>query len=375
MPSVNTQCQTDSVYFDLSNAFDIVPHNILLRKLTNSGLSSGYVNWFHSYLANRQSCVRISGTLSSSYVVKSDVPQGSTLGPLLFNIFINYICDSIFYSKYILFADDLKIYRNINNVRGCKRLQSDINSEQNWCFENGMTLKVGKTTIISFTRKTVGFHFNKKLSNNPILRSQCVKDLAVLLGSKLYFLHHVDYISSQGLKMLGLIRYITSSFSTPHSLSVLYTTLVRPKLEYASVAWNSITRTDSSKLETVQIKFATLYHSRFCAGVCGSNYEGMLSRLNISTLRSRRKHLDALFLINAFKNKISFSSIFDTVNLRIPSRRIRDFLPSWLTTISRTALQLDVFLLLTSYVRKLTFSVRTKLRFLTSLNFTYSYTC
>jgi hypothetical protein len=297
MPSVNTQGQTDSVYFDLSNAFDIVPHNLLLRKLTNSGHSSGYFNWFHSYLANRQSSVRISGTLSSSYDVKSGVPQGSALGPLLFNIFINDICDSVSYSKYLLFAGDLKIYRNINNVHDCKLLQSDINSVQNWCFENGITLNVGKTTIISFTRKTVGFHFNYKLSNNPILRSQCVKDLGVLLDSKLYF-HHADYISSERLKILGLICYITSSFSTPHSHSVLYTTLVQPKLEYASVAWHSITSTDSSKLKRVQIKFATLYHSRFCAGICGSNYEGMLSRLNISTLHSRRKHLDALFLIN-----------------------------------------------------------------------------
>jgi hypothetical protein len=274
MPSVNTQGQTDSAYFELSNAFDIVPHNLLLRKLTNFG----YVNWFHSYLTNRQSSVRIYGTLSSSYVVKSGVPQGSTLGHLLFNICINYICDSVSYYKYLLFADNLKIYRNINNVHDCKLLQSDINSVQNWCFENGMTLNVSKTTIISLTRKTVGFHFNYKLSNIPILRSQCVKDLGVLLDSKLYFHHHVDYISSQGLKMLGFIRYITSSFSTPHSLSVLYTTFVRPKLEYASVAWNSVTSTDSSKLERLQIKFATLYHSRFCAGVCGSNCEGMLSR-------------------------------------------------------------------------------------------------
>jgi hypothetical protein len=257
--------------------------------------------------------------------VKSGVPQGSTLGPLLFNIFINDICDSISCSKYLLFADDLKIYLNINNVHDCKLLQSDINSVQNWRFENGMTLNVGKTTIISFTRKTVGFHFNYKLSNNPILRSQFVKDLGVLLDSKFYFHHHVDCMSSQGLKILGLIRYITSSFSTPHSLSVLYTTLVRPKLEYASVAWNSITSTDSIKLERVQIKFATLYHSRFCAGVCGSNYEGILSRLNISALNSRRKRLDALFRINVFKNKISCSFIFDTFNLRIPSRRIIDF--------------------------------------------------
>jgi hypothetical protein len=222
-----------------------------------------------------------------------------------------------------LFADDLKIYHNINNVHDCKLLQSDINSIQNWCFENGMTLNVGKTTIISFTRKTVGFHFNYKLII-PYYAPTVLKILGVLLDSKLYLHHHVDYKSSQGLKILGLIRYITSSFSTPHSLSVLCVVFVQPKLEYASIVCNSITSTDSSKLERVQIKFATLYHSRFCVGV-GGNYEGMLSRLTIFTLHSRRKHLDALFLINVFKNKISRSSIFDTVNLHIPFRRIRDF--------------------------------------------------
>jgi hypothetical protein len=63
--------------------------------------------------------------------VKSGVPQGSTLGPLHFNIFVNDICDSICNPKYLLFADDLKIYRNINYVHDCKLLQSDINSVQN----------------------------------------------------------------------------------------------------------------------------------------------------------------------------------------------------------------------------------------------------
>jgi hypothetical protein len=179
--------------------------------------------------------------LSLPFTVKSGVPQGSTLGPLLFNIFINDICNTILNSRYLLFADDLKIYRTITNVDDCKLLQHDINSVHNWCLANGMKMNIGKTTIISFSRKTNSILFNYTLCNNLVTRSQCIKDLGVLLDCKLYFHLHVDYILSQGLKMLGLIRYIMSSFFTLESPLVLYSSLVWSKLEYALVIWNSIT--------------------------------------------------------------------------------------------------------------------------------------
>jgi hypothetical protein len=218
---------------------------------SNFGLSSSYVDWFHSYLDNRHPSVRISGMLSVSFLVKSGVPQGFTLDPLLFNLFINDICNSIHNSRYLLFADDLNIYRTIINVDDCKILQHDITSVHNWRLVNGMKSNIVKTTIISFSSKTNSIYFNYKLCNNLVTRSQCVKDLGVLLDCKLYFHLHIDYILSQGLKMLGLIRYITSSFSTLESLLVLYNLLVRSKVEYASVVWNSIISTDSAKLETI----------------------------------------------------------------------------------------------------------------------------
>jgi sarcosine oxidase/L-pipecolate oxidase len=123
MSSICTQGQIDSVYFDLSSASDIVPHNILPHKLSNFGLSSSYVDWFHSYLVNRHSSVHISGMLLFFFLVKSGVPKGSTIGPLLFNIFINDICNSVHNCRYLLFADDLKIYLAIISVDHCKLLQ------------------------------------------------------------------------------------------------------------------------------------------------------------------------------------------------------------------------------------------------------------
>jgi hypothetical protein len=84
LPSVCSQGQFDSVYFDLSQAVDRVPHTLLLYKFNNFGLSSFCVNWFQSYSSNRSSFVRILGKFSSSFSVLSGVPQGSTLGPLTF---------------------------------------------------------------------------------------------------------------------------------------------------------------------------------------------------------------------------------------------------------------------------------------------------
>jgi hypothetical protein len=107
-------------------------HTLLLHKLNNFGLSSFYVNWFQSYLSNTSSFVRIVGKFSSSFSVLLGVPQGSMLGPLLFNIFINDLSAKINHSKFLLFVDDLKIYRNINFVQDCKDLQVDNDAVQQW---------------------------------------------------------------------------------------------------------------------------------------------------------------------------------------------------------------------------------------------------
>jgi hypothetical protein len=86
------------------------------------------------------------------------------------------------------------------------------------------------------------------------------------------------------------------------------------------VTWNSITSTDSSKLERVQRKLAASSNCKFVVGVFCNSYEGIIARLNLSTLYSRLRYADALFLINVFESKISCSSIFDSVNVRTPTR-------------------------------------------------------
>jgi hypothetical protein len=89
-----------------------------------------------------------------------------------------------------------------------------------------------------------------------------VKDLGVYLDSKLHFHDHVNFIFSHCIKMLGLIRSVTYNYSTLECMLVLYFVLVRSKVEYASVVWNSITSADASKLDRIQKKFKALCFKR-----------------------------------------------------------------------------------------------------------------
>ncbi|PSN37432.1 hypothetical protein C0J52_23145, partial [Blattella germanica] len=110
----------------------------------------------------------------------------------------------------------------------------------------------------SFTIKTNWIKFEYKLNGIPISRTACINDLGVLLDSKLYFHSHIDYLFSTSLKMLGLIHVITYNFNNINSHITLYKSIIRSKLEYCSCVWNSITSTDSYKIEILQNKFLKL---------------------------------------------------------------------------------------------------------------------
>jgi hypothetical protein len=103
---------------------------------------------------------------------------------------------------------------------------------------------------------------------------------------------------SHAVKLLWLIHTLIFSFSAIDNLLMLYFALFRYKLEYASLAWNSVTITDSNKLERVQRKSGALYHKRFFQDV-EYHYNNILEKLNLQQLHIRRRHFYALFLINA----------------------------------------------------------------------------
>jgi hypothetical protein len=138
------------------------------------------------------------------------------------------------------------------------------------------------------------------------------------------FIFIVMSIVSHALKLLWLSHTTALSSSTLDRILMLYFALIRYKLEYASVAWNSVTITDSNKLERIQRQFAALCHNRLSQDV-KYHYGNLSERLNLLTLHKRRRHFDALFLINVFSGTKCCPSLLETDGLRIPTRNICNF--------------------------------------------------
>jgi hypothetical protein len=123
--SMDLGLQTDVIYTDFSKAFDRLDHEILVRKLETLGCSSNFVNFLYSYLSGRKQFVSVHGHRSNVFDCFSGVPQGSVLGPVLFNIFINDIIEDLSVSC-LLYADDMKIFTSIKEFGDCVRLQDNI---------------------------------------------------------------------------------------------------------------------------------------------------------------------------------------------------------------------------------------------------------
>ena len=141
---------------DFRKAFDLVDHQILLKKLQSYKYSDTCLSWFKSYLLNRRQRVAMNNELSASSVVNCGVPHGSILGPLLFLLFINDLPLSLHdtISFVDLYADDTTIYEQQSDMITLQcNLQKSLNLLHEWCRKNGMVLNTLKTKVMLITSR------------------------------------------------------------------------------------------------------------------------------------------------------------------------------------------------------------------------------
>lgn len=144
--------QVDCIYTDFNKAFNRVQHKVWIIKLSKIGIHSSLLNWLTSYLTDRTQRVKIRGSFSRRIHVRSRVPQGSHLDPLLFLLFINDMVKVFKFSECLLSADDLKIFMKVRNRLDAFRLQMDLDRLVNWCKINRLYLNAKKCFNVTHHR-------------------------------------------------------------------------------------------------------------------------------------------------------------------------------------------------------------------------------
>lgn len=320
--AMNSGIKVHAIYTDFSKAFDKVDHEILLKKLDEYGITGNALNWIGSYLSGRRLQVRINEHVSDEYFATSGVPQGSHLGPILFNIFVNDIGRN-FQSDYLLYADDLKIFRMITSIRDSHILQNDLDKLCDWCRENKLDLNIKKCAVMSFSRAHMQSPTNYKLNGQTIAEVEDIKDLGIIVDSSLTFHKHIEKISMQAYKVLGLITRTCRDFKNINALKSLFSALVLPILEYGSVIWSPSTDSMINTLERVQYKFCktALYRNRHISDTV--TVDEVRRVLRINELKYRRQTADLIFFFKLFNGLIDspeirndFEFIPNALNLR-----------------------------------------------------------
>jgi hypothetical protein len=299
----------DVIYFDLSKAFDSVPHNGLLHKLRAFGVGGQLIKWLESYLANRLQRVVLGGDSSEWLTVSSGVPQGSILGPLLFLIYINDLPDILHHDTICaIFADDTKIYRAINSEADRNLLQNDVNAISQWGHSWGLTFNPKKCQYITIGKvNPLITEANYSMQGTVLDSADNIKDLGILVDCELKWEIHINsLIKSANSKLWLMIRNL--GFQAPYQTKkMVYITLIRSKIEYGCALWNPHFKYLIEDLEGVQRRASNYILSNpRRPSPLHVEYKNRLLQLNLLPLSYRREIIDITFFLKSYHGKTEF---------------------------------------------------------------------
>ena len=223
---------------DLSKAFDSLKHELLIAKLDAYGFNENTIRLVYSYLTNREQSVKVKDFLSALKHLLSGVPQGSILGPIVFNIFINDLF-------YFVGEDNLHKFADNNTVSGnalslnelIQELQTLTESTISWFDQNHMIANPSKfhVTIIRKDRKnTEGIEIN---INGKVLKTESeVPLLGITLNNRLTFDIHIGNIYKKAANQLNALK--RRAYCLNYTQKILAQSFITSNFNYFPVVWH-----------------------------------------------------------------------------------------------------------------------------------------
>lgn len=260
---------TALVMLDMTKAFDTLEHSLIIAKLRLYGFDDVLVSWFASYLSHRRQYVRLDDFHSSGLrEVSSGVPQGSILGPILFNLYIADLSQVIKHCKFYFYADDIQIYipfDHQNAMEQVAKLNCDLQSVSEWATNNGLRLNPAKSQATLFgTPYRLSVCDRQRI--NIILAGEALtvvdnpKNLGIRFDGCLAFQEHVDYLCRVSYLRLKLLRPLRQYFTGKIRL-LLVESLILSLFNYGDCVYGPcLTQENKRRLQVCQnycIRFVT----------------------------------------------------------------------------------------------------------------------
>ena len=283
--------QLDVAYCDFSKAFDSVPHRRLLNKLKAHGIRGHVLDWVEDFLTGRQQRVAVEGNHSRWSLVKSGVPQGSVLGPLLFLVYVNDL-PTVVQCQAKLFADDTKVYCSGRDGAMRPLLQDDLDTLVQWSDRWQLPFNEAKCKAFHVGSDTPDYAYFMR--GIQLEWSLVEKDLGVHVDSDLKYRKQASEAVSKASRVLAVIKRSFALIDRT-TLPLLYKALVRPHLEYGNLVWGPHNSADQQLVERVQRRA-----TRAVPDLRDRPYQDRLRALELPSLYHRRRRGDVIFAYQLF---------------------------------------------------------------------------
>ena len=252
-------------YFDLTKAFDVINRDILTQKLQYYGIRGTSLKLMKNYLNNRQQYVQIGQTKSDILINEWGVPQGSNMGPMLYNLFVNDIFTAEENIELILYADDTSVITTGTNIQEvAEKMQNAINVIKEWFENNELQVNKEKTKIIVFRNKNKIINTDgveMKYGETKIEIVESTTFLGITVNKNLNWNLHVNRICNKLTKNVGIINRIKNLISKKLLIN-LYYTLIYSNLQYCVTIWGLLSKTNQEKINRIQNKILDILANR-----------------------------------------------------------------------------------------------------------------